>query len=97
MYSNLIGPNEKEYLSNGAVNVIEQSNSFLFQNLYAEWHNDSFATQYFHYVTRAQNGSRLLDPTQPLPSLNDVKETYFFNIFLSLRNLARRIQREAIR
>ncbi|KAF2646577.1 hypothetical protein P280DRAFT_386551 [Massarina eburnea CBS 473.64] len=56
------------------VNLISQSNRYLFQSPDMFWHNDTFATEFVNYfVRRATNSSRLLDPKEALPTLEDVQ------------------------
>ncbi|KAH8731942.1 hypothetical protein GQ44DRAFT_735638 [Phaeosphaeriaceae sp. PMI808] len=58
--------------SNSPSNLIRQSNRFLFISTII-LHNDSFASDYINYFTlRTSNVTGLLDPNQPIPSLDDI-------------------------
>lgn len=65
--------NSSGLFSNDPTNLIGQSNLFLFRAR-AVWHNDSFASDHMNYFTiRASNNyTRLVDPRQPVPKLEDV-------------------------
>jgi hypothetical protein len=63
-----------KYFSNGVAGLISQSNLFLFRTLNSPWHNDTFASEFIHYfMNRAEKSLRLTDPTQPLPTFEDVE------------------------
>lgn len=81
----------ERYLSNDIINLIGQSNQFLFPTGIDDsmpWHNDTFASQYINHFIRARNGTRLLDPYKPPPNFDDVEEplravySYLFAIWL---------------
>lgn len=56
------------------IDLIGHSNKFLFRSG-SVWHNDSYASDYInHFIRRATNNSRLLDPTLPVPDLDEVLE-----------------------
>lgn len=62
-----------KYFTNGSEGLIAQSNLFMFRSQYSGYHNDSFASEYFHFfVNRAEGSLRLTDPTAPLPTYEDV-------------------------
>jgi hypothetical protein len=64
--------------STNPINLIGQSNSYLFPSGMLSgggFHNDSFASDYInHFIKREINSSRILDPSQPVPSFDDVLE-----------------------
>ncbi|KAF2626303.1 hypothetical protein BU25DRAFT_471860 [Macroventuria anomochaeta] len=63
--------------SNDPVNLMRQSNKYLFKFGIAdsEWHNDSRAGDYMNYFAlRDSNSSRLVDPTQRPPTLDDIQK-----------------------
>ena len=65
-----------QYFSNGATNMISQSNLFIFRTLKPWWHNDTFASEFMHYfVNRADGSTRLTDPNEPLPTFEDVEDS----------------------
>jgi hypothetical protein len=81
----------EKYFSNGAAELISQSNLFIFHTLQPLWHNDTFASEFIHYfVNRAEGSLRLTDPTKPLPTFADVEApmnmayTRLFAIWLSV-------------
>jgi hypothetical protein len=60
-------------LSNDVINIVGQSNLYLFRYSGASFHNDSFTYDYTNYfVRRAINSTRFIDPTKPLPTLSDI-------------------------
>lgn len=72
--TNLSNDDTKSLFSNDPINLIGQSNSYMFRFAQTGWHNDSFASDFINYFTRrASNSTRLLDPKQPLPTLEDVQ------------------------
>jgi hypothetical protein len=61
--------------TNDAINVIGQSNLYLFRYVGSVFQNDSFANDYLNYfIRRETNSSRLLDPNQPVPTYNETVE-----------------------
>jgi hypothetical protein len=53
--------------------LIGQSNLYMFKYDTNGWHNDSFADDFVNYfVRRDSNSTRLVDPSQPAPTLQDV-------------------------
>lgn len=63
-----------EMFSNDPVNLIGQSNQYLFKFLSGAWHNDSHAEDYMNYfAAREVNSSRLVDPAASVPTLGDVQ------------------------
>jgi hypothetical protein len=63
-----------KYFSNGAAELISQSNLFIFRTLQPLWHNDTFASEFIHYfINRAEGSLRLTDPNKPLPTFADVE------------------------
>lgn len=58
-------------LSNDVANIAGQSNLYLFQAT-GGLHNDSFANDYLNYFIRRGSGSRLLDPSLPAPTFDEV-------------------------
>lgn len=62
------------YFSNGATNLISQSNLFMFRTLKPWWHNDTFASEFIHYfIHRADTTLQLTDPSAALPTFADVE------------------------
>jgi hypothetical protein len=62
------------YFTNGAAELISQSNLFIFRTLRPLWHNDTFASEFIHYfINRAEGSLRLTDPSSPLPTFADVE------------------------
>ncbi|KAF9691447.1 hypothetical protein EKO04_010599 [Ascochyta lentis] len=62
----------------GANDLIAQAHGFLFRFPGARFHNDSFATDFINYfMIKQANDSRLLDPSSPLPSLEDITEKLY--------------------
>ncbi|KAH7413801.1 hypothetical protein DE146DRAFT_7430 [Phaeosphaeria sp. MPI-PUGE-AT-0046c] len=60
--------------STDPINIIGQSNRYIFRYS-SNTHNDSFATDMInHFAIRASNSRRLVDPTQPLPTLEEISE-----------------------
>lgn len=60
--------------STDPVNLIGQSNRYIFRSS-AAIHNDSYATDMFnHFAIRASNSRRLIDPTMPLPTLQEISD-----------------------
>lgn len=63
------------YFSNGAHNLIAQSNLFLFRSVGTGWHNDSYAGEFMPYfLNRAAKSMRSSDPSEPLPTFSDIDE-----------------------
>jgi hypothetical protein len=63
----------RNLFNNDPINLIGQSNQYLFQADMADFHNDSFAGDFFNYfVRRASNSTRIVDPNQPVPTFKDV-------------------------
>jgi hypothetical protein len=59
--------------STDPINLIGQSNRYLFRSgSLATFHNDTFATDYMNYFIKRAGNKRLLDPSQPVPSLDDI-------------------------
>lgn len=64
----------KTLFSNDPVNLLAQSNLYLFKPLSSGWHNDSYAEDFTNYFAmRESNSSRLVDPTLSVPTLEDVR------------------------
>ncbi|EMD67172.1 hypothetical protein COCSADRAFT_135871 [Bipolaris sorokiniana ND90Pr] len=64
-----------ETFSNDPINLIGQSNRYLFMTSSSAWHNDSFADGFINYfVSHVTNNSRLIDPTQGLPTIGDIED-----------------------
>lgn len=60
--------------SNDPLNLIGQSNQYLFKFLSGGWHNDSHAEDYMNYfAAREINSSRLVNPAASVPTLEDVQ------------------------
>lgn len=83
--------NISHMFSNDPANLVSQSNKYLFPDGSSGWHNDSFASDQVNYfVHRVSNTSRFLDPTQSVPTLEDVEESlqkaysYLFAIWLGV-------------
>ncbi|CAE7185453.1 hypothetical protein HRS9139_07140 [Pyrenophora teres f. teres] len=61
----------QQLFSNNPVNLIGQSNLYLFQGSNPGWHNDSFADDFLNYfMVRAANNSDFLDNTLAVPSFD---------------------------
>jgi hypothetical protein len=66
-----------ETFSNDPINLLGQSNKYLFKFGVSQssWHNDSRAGDYMNYFAlRATNSTRLVDPTQGPPAIEDIRE-----------------------
>ncbi|CAI6297000.1 unnamed protein product [Periconia digitata] len=64
----------KANFSNDPINLINQSNRYMFYSWTNPWHNDSIASDFMSYFVRVvSNSSRLLDPTKSLPKLEEVQ------------------------
>jgi hypothetical protein len=64
--------NGESLFSTDPINLIGQSNRYLFRNR-ASLHNDTYATDFFnHFVRRTINSSQLIDPNTPLPTFEEV-------------------------
>jgi hypothetical protein len=77
--------------NNDPLNLISQSNKYLFPDASPGWHNDSFADDPVNYfVRRVSNSSRLLDPEQKVPTFDEIEEplqkaySYLFAIWLGV-------------
>ena len=58
----------------GPADLIVQSTKHIFESENAPWHNDSAATDFFHYfIQRAANLSRFLDPQQDVPTWDNLQ------------------------
>ncbi|OAL51004.1 hypothetical protein IQ07DRAFT_672697 [Pyrenochaeta sp. DS3sAY3a] len=65
----------QKYFSSGVATLLHQSNLFLFRSYQSTYHNDSFASEYFHYfVNRAANSLQFTDPNLPLPTFAEIEE-----------------------
>jgi hypothetical protein len=77
LYNNITDDTSNRFSTN-PINLIGQSNSYLFPSGMLSgggFHNDSFASDYInHFIKREINSSRILDPSQPVPSFDDVLE-----------------------
>ncbi|KAF2741653.1 hypothetical protein M011DRAFT_454492 [Sporormia fimetaria CBS 119925] len=88
------GSNLEKYFTNGALNLIGQSNQFLFRSTLPYPHNDtlgSYAAEFMHhFINRAANHTRITNPNEPVPKFSDVeaplKAAYsrLFAIWLSI-------------
>ncbi|PVI00457.1 hypothetical protein DM02DRAFT_728559 [Periconia macrospinosa] len=64
----------KANFSNDPINLISQSNRYLFYSWSNPWHNDTVASDFFNYfIRRISNSTRLLDPKTNLPTLEEVQ------------------------
>ncbi|OAL49498.1 hypothetical protein IQ07DRAFT_568465 [Pyrenochaeta sp. DS3sAY3a] len=62
-----------KYITDGVERLIWRSNLAIFGSQHSGYHNDSFASENFHFfVNRAEGSLRLTDPTTPLPTYEDV-------------------------
>jgi hypothetical protein len=60
--------------SDNPVNIIGQSNRYIFKGDNPGWHNDSFSDDFMSYfVSHVANSSRLVDPKQGLPTFEDIE------------------------
>jgi hypothetical protein len=65
--------NSSSLFSNDPLNLIRQSNRFLFRKGGTSWHNESIATTAIgFFMFRESNSRRLFDPNQPIPTMDDV-------------------------
>jgi hypothetical protein len=63
----------QDLFSTDPVNLLGQSNGYIFQYSSPVFHNDSFDSDFInHFAIRASDSRRLVDPNQPLPKLDDV-------------------------
>jgi hypothetical protein len=66
----------QQYFSNDPVNIIGQSNAYLFPNSITLLHNDTFASDAMNYfIGRQSNSARLVDPDQSVPTLDEVYDS----------------------
>lgn len=64
-----------KFFSNDPVNLIGQSNLYIFRGQASGWHNDSFADDFLNYfIIRKSESFRLTDPNQPVPTFDMIKE-----------------------
>ncbi|KAL5426207.1 hypothetical protein PMIN04_002104 [Paraphaeosphaeria minitans] len=57
------------------VNLIAQSNKYLFMSASTFWHNESYATDFMnHFLQLESNSNRLFNPNRQVPTLTDVEE-----------------------
>jgi len=90
------------HFSNNASNLLRQGNAYLFPDFsLPRWHNDSYAVDFMNYfMTKQSNNSRLVDPSLPLPTLEQVtRELYpvynkLFAIWLGINKRKLLVQRE---
>lgn len=62
--------------SNNVVNLIGQSNAYLFKYTAGGWHNDSIANDAMNYFAAHENkDSRLINATSGVPTLGDVQDS----------------------
>ncbi|KAF2179852.1 hypothetical protein K469DRAFT_730476 [Zopfia rhizophila CBS 207.26] len=72
--TDLEGDKLNQYFSNDPVNIIAQSNRYLFRSDGAIWHNDTFSSDFMnHFIIQARNSIRLVDPNKFSPSFDDVE------------------------
>jgi hypothetical protein len=65
--------NLQQYFSNDPINIVGQSNAYLFPNSITLLHNDTFASDAMnHFIGRQSNSARLVDPNQNVPTLDEV-------------------------
>jgi hypothetical protein len=90
-YSDISVQSQDAYVPTGVRSLMAQANLFIFRSLVPIAHNDTFASEMFHYfVNRAAGNVRLTDPNEPLPQWEDVEEplnkayTRLFAIWLSV-------------
>jgi hypothetical protein len=91
-----------ELFNNDPINLLSQSNSYLFKTSDVTWHNDTFADDFINYfMRRAGNSSRLIDPNESVPSFQDVlsplKKAYsnLFAIWLGINKENLLVRRES--
>ncbi|KAI4672117.1 uncharacterized protein J4E78_000617 [Alternaria triticimaculans] len=71
---NIEGNASEKAFTNGAVDVIGQANRYIFKYSESGWHNDSNAEDPMNYFARREsNSTRLSDPNQPVPTLEDIQ------------------------
>lgn len=69
-----MGDNMAKLFSNDPVNLIGQSNAYLFKNSEGSgFHNNTIAYDNINYfISRVSNSKRLIDPKEPVPAFSDV-------------------------
>lgn len=61
------------FFTNGAENLIAQSNRFILRSRSSPAHNDTYASEFVHYfMARASGHLRFTNPLEPLPSFQDI-------------------------
>ena len=83
--------NTSTLYSNDPVNLISQSNKYLFPDGSPGWHNDSFAVDAVNYfMRRVSNSTKFLDPKQKVPTFEEIEAplqqtySYLFAIWLGV-------------
>jgi len=67
----VVGNASRQFFSNDPVNLVGQSNLYLFQGNTPGWHNDSFADDFLNYfMVRAANNSHFINNTMAVPSFD---------------------------
>jgi hypothetical protein len=65
--------NSQNIFSTDPINLVGQSNGYIFQDTDSLYHNDSFDNDFInHFAVKATNSHRLVDPNQPLPTFEEV-------------------------
>ncbi|KAH7079533.1 hypothetical protein FB567DRAFT_124050 [Paraphoma chrysanthemicola] len=65
--------NTGSVFSTDPINLVGQSNRYMFKADDSGFHNDTFAGQFINYfAARASDSSRAIDPTQPVPTFEEV-------------------------
>jgi hypothetical protein len=74
-HSDMSVQSQDAYVPTGVRSLMAQANLFIFRSLVPIAHNDTFASEMFHYfINRAAGNVRLTDPKEPLPQWKDVEE-----------------------
>jgi hypothetical protein len=68
-----ITKNSQNLFSTDPINLVGQSNGYIFQSTDSQYHNDSFDNDFInHFAIKGANSRRLVDPNQPLPTFEEV-------------------------
>lgn len=67
--------NSQSIFETDPINLIAQSNKYLFMSAQTFWHNESYATDFMnHFIQLETNTNRLVDPNQQVPNFKDVEK-----------------------
>jgi hypothetical protein len=66
----------QQYFSNDPINIVGQSNAYLFPSSITVLHNDTFTSDAINYfIVRQSSSTRLVDPNQSVPTLDEVYDS----------------------